>query len=79
MIDLDSYGEEGVDCKGRKWEKDHTVNQGKDLSCQRFSKLYVLFKVKEIEADSYCSKWLCKCDCGNEIIVNIKKLRNNSV
>lgn len=53
----------------------------KDLTGQRFERLTVLYKSN----DYYISpkgkkliKWVCKCDCGNEIITTGNNLNNGS-
>ena len=49
----------------------------KDLTGQKFGKLTV---IKRVENDIYgAAKWLCKCDCGEELIVQGNVLRNNKV
>lgn len=55
---------EGIDCKGRKWREMEVPKNVIDISGQKFYKLTVMFLVK-IDKKTY---WLCKCDCGNEII-----------
>lgn len=48
----------------------------KDLSGQRFGRLTV---IKRVENDKpYGSKWLCKCDCGNEITVLSNNLQRGN-
>lgn len=44
-----------------------------DLTGQRFGRLTVIKFVSRINKRT---KWLCKCDCGNETIVSTKCLRN---
>ena len=45
----------------------------KDLSNKKFGKLTVL---KFLKTDShYNSFWLCKCDCGNEIVARADHLQ----
>lgn len=47
----------------------------KDLTGQRFGRLVVIRK--DGKDNSGNIKWLCKCDCGNEISVNGDSLRRN--
>lgn len=47
-----------------------------DLTGQRFGRLVVVRR--EVDTNCKDSKWLCKCDCGNEIIVLGINLKNNS-
>ena len=46
------------------------------LKGQRFGKLKV---IKELPAENYESKWLCKCDCGNEKIATGWLLTNGAI
>lgn len=46
-----------------------------DLTGKRFNRLTVLSFVKRDKY--YNSYWLCRCDCGNEIIVTAGRLRSN--
>lgn len=49
-----------------------------DLTNQRFGKLVVKYKI-ETENRNISRKWLCQCDCGNEIIVTTNRLRSGQV
>lgn len=53
------------------------MSRSRDLTKKRFGKLIVLRKMKEKE-DGYYT-WLCRCDCGNEILVNTKRLLRGTV
>ncbi len=44
-----------------------------DISGQRFGKLIVIKRAKSTSKDA---KFLCKCDCGNEVIKNGRTLRD---
>lgn len=47
-----------------------------DLTGERFGRLTV---IKRVENDkSFGSKWLCKCDCGNECVVFSNNLRRGN-
>ena len=48
-----------------------------DLAGKRFGKLTVLKMTGERE-DRYWT-WVCRCDCGNEIIVNTKRLTRGTI
>ena len=48
----------------------------KDLTGERYGRLTVIKRVKNDKP--YGSKWLCKCDCGNEIIVLSNNLRRGN-
>ena len=43
-----------------------------DLTGQRFGRLVVLQRAKTINKRT---KWLCKCECGNEVVVEAYNLR----
>lgn len=48
------------------------MSKRKELSGERFGNLTVLEKAEGLR-DGYYT-WRCRCDCGNEIIVNTKNL-----
>lgn len=45
----------------------------KDITGQKFNKLTVISRVENIRSSA---TWLCKCDCGNEVVVVGNKLRS---
>jgi hypothetical protein len=45
----------------------------KDITGQKFGRLTVLKRVENIRT---AAAWLCKCDCGNEVVVVGNKLRS---
>lgn len=47
-----------------------------DLTGQKFGKLTVIKRVENNK--DYGSKWLCKCDCGNEVIVFSNNIRRGN-
>lgn len=48
-----------------------------DMTGQKIGKLTV---IERVQNDSYGrANWLCKCDCGNEIVVYGNYLRNNKI
>ena len=64
----------GIDCKGREWEE--IVLRGKmiDATGMRFGALVALFPVM-------CNgrrRWLCQCDCGNELVVSYNSLNSGN-
>ena len=46
-----------------------------DLTGQRFGKLVVLHKSEEKSASHGCV-WLCKCDCGKEVLASTSALNS---
>ena len=55
----------GIDCKGKEWEEKSISGKMVDATGRRFGNLVALFPVS-------CqgkTQWLCKCDCGNELVV----------
>ena len=44
-----------------------------DLTGKRFNRLTV---IKRVELKGKSTRWLCKCDCGNETIVTSEKLKS---
>lgn len=46
-----------------------------DLTGQRFGALTVIRPVPASEAGSHYSSWLCRCDCGAEVVVTAQGLR----
>lgn len=63
----------GVNSCGCLYGK-HTI---KDETGRRYGKLTVLSQVKERKRNAI--QWLCKCDCGNEVIVRGADLRAGQV
>lgn len=49
-----------------------------DLTNQRFGKLVVKYRI-DTKNRNISRKWLCQCDCGNEVIVNANRLRSGQV
>lgn len=56
---------------------DKKMARSEDLTGARFGHLTVLEKTDKTQ-DRYCV-WRCKCDCGREIEVNTKRLKNGIV
>jgi hypothetical protein len=53
--------------------------QTRDLTGQRFGRLIALKKVNKPEKSKRVNSfWLCKCDCGNEKIINMQELTNGN-
>lgn len=51
-----------------------------DISGQRFGSLVAINPLPKDKKDygkSTCTKWLCKCDCGNTTVVSSSNLRKN--
>lgn len=48
----------------------------KDLTGQRFGKLLVIKRVENTKANK--AQWLCKCDCGNEVITITNQLTSGA-
>jgi len=51
------------------------TKQRLDITGQRYGRLTV---IKEVKSDTQHSRWLCRCDCGNEITTYMNRLRNGS-
>lgn len=51
-----------------------------DLTGQRFGKLVVIKQAESaIMKNGYpLRKWLCKCDCGNDVVVRVADLKNGN-
>ena len=49
-----------------------------DLSGERFDRLFVVMRANDRKLNDGTSRraWLCKCDCGNEVIVTTAELRS---
>ncbi|MGR6957258.1 hypothetical protein ACU63S_21585 [Klebsiella aerogenes] len=52
-------------------------NTLKDITGQRFGKLLVLHSVTDETRKFNKTRWLCKCDCGNEVLKHGSHLRAN--
>ena len=52
----------------------------KDLTGMRFGRLVVIFRSEDYVSPKgkTCVCWLCRCDCGNDIIVNGRNLRKGN-
>lgn len=50
--------------------------KGKKWIGKKFGKLTL---IKKADNDISCSKYVCKCDCGNEIVESFYRLKNNSI
>ena len=46
-----------------------------DLTGQKFERLTV---IKPAQNKGKRTAWLCKCDCGNEVVVLTESLRSNN-
>lgn len=61
-------------------QKEHITNLGKnsiiDLTGQKYNKLTVIKRVENNTSNKV--SWLCKCDCGNETIVDSNSLRTGN-
>jgi hypothetical protein len=55
----------GVDCRGREWEEIELAKGMKNAYGMRFERLTAQFPVMSNNK----KQWLCKCDCGNELVV----------
>lgn len=72
------YGNEGIDCKGIKWERAKLTKRNKDITGQRFNKLLALFKVNTLNHTSAHTEWLCLCDCSNLYVTNLNSLQSGN-
>mgnify|MGYP000742202849 FL=1 len=48
-----------------------------DLKGKRFGKLTALYRIEDGEKGY--AKWLCRCECGGEMIVDTKRLQRGTV
>lgn len=63
-------------CQSPKWDN-NIASSTNDLIGQRFGSFVVLSK--KSSNSNYKSRWLCRCDCGNEKVVLGSLLRNGIV
>lgn len=68
----------GIDCKGTYWEE-RPLGKLTDLTGHKFTKLTVLFPVYVKNRLNTHRYWLCKCDCGNEIVCRSDCLQNKHI
>ena len=68
----------GIDCKGNEWEE-RPLGLMKNLENQRFTKLVVLFPVTVKGRSKHHYYWLCRCDCGKEIVCRVDCLKNQHI
>ena len=59
----------------------HIVNVKEDLTGQRFGRLVVTGRAKDYISPKERSlpQWLCKCDCGNDVVVLGNNLKRKTV
>lgn len=60
--------DKGIDCKGNKWSQVEITGKIKDLRNKKYGQLMPLFPVKIVNK-THPTAWLCRCDCGNEVVV----------
>lgn len=66
------YGDSGIDCKGKNWERDgirSSKSRYKDLTGESNEYFTILFKIKG-NNEANCARWLAKCNCGNLFIIS---------
>ena len=68
----------GIDCKGTYWEE-RPLGKLINLTGCRFTKLIVLFPVYIKNRSNTHRYWLCRCDCGNEIVCRVDCLQNKHI
>ena len=70
------YGNEGIDCNGRKWIK-IPLGKAQDITGKKVGKVTLLFRVvTSLNENRRRTYWLCLCDCGNLIIAMKDNLDN---
>ena len=52
------------------------ANPAKDLTGQKFGYLTVVARAGTTSGANKCATWLCRCDCGNEIVRKSQDLRS---
>ena len=57
--------------------KHDNKGRGKDLIGQKFGRLTVIGKVPKEKRKNPQYAWMCKCDCGNEVISTANKLTHS--
>ena len=71
---------EGVDCKGRNWKRRNVSRNMADISNKEFSNLTAIFPVAiQRNNATRVAYWLCKCVCGNEVVVNAHDLKRGKI
>lgn len=59
------------------YNRDLARARAKDITGQRFGKLVAIKKYHGEDTRKYkTTRWLCKCDCGNETVVSLTNLAN---
>lgn len=59
-----------------KWKVNTHAHLFKDITGQRFGSLTVLHFTKRLDIKDSHSHWVCKCDCGKEVTVSGRYLRD---
>lgn len=60
-----------------KWNKGNPAPNVKDIIGQKFGRLTVIAR-HPVNSNDRKARWICKCDCGNEIVVTGKALRKGT-
>ena len=68
----------GIDCKGNKWEE-RPLRRMNNLTGYKFTKLTVLFPIYVQGRSKRKGYWLCRCDCGNEIVCRSDCLHDKKI
>ena len=66
----------GVDCRGKKWVERKLIKTAKDFTNQTFGMLTAILPV---QMSSGRAGWLCKCQCGDEIIACTSDLTGHKI
>lgn len=66
----------GVDCNGIEWVDIKLPKQAKDIRNKKFNMLTPLFPVDTCKTKSRTMYWLCKCECGNTVVIRGDSIRN---
>ena len=69
-------GAKSCGCRRGKRTGEERGARFSDKTGKRYGKLVVV-SFFDVEYGGY-SRWLCKCDCGNEVVVSTKSLWNNA-
>lgn len=76
---IESLPDEGVDCKGKEWVRyKPTSSRFIDRTGEAYGRLTALFPVQEKEKGKTKTMWLCRCSCGNFIVVSGSDLKTRN-
>lgn len=67
-----------IDCKGIEYEQ-YPLKNAENIAGRRYTRLVPQYRVFPINGDKRQTYWLCKCDCGNEVVATRTNLSRQHI